>query len=419
MDSVNHQARNLLLGLYQAALARVDGGQAVKTWMRAHPLSNGPWHVIAVGKAAPAMAQGAVETMGEQLVSGLVITKTGHAGYVTDQDPRLALWEAEHPIPGAGSLSAGSALLAYIQALPLTARCLFLFSGGASSLVEVPVAGVDLDFLLRANHWLLASGLPIDQINRVRQRLSSIKGGGLRQPLGGREAQVLLISDVPGDDPAAIGSGLLADELPGFPQNLPGWLTEKLRPATVQAYTPPVPHHVIASLSQAMDAAVNAAQGMGYHVVRRPEFLAGAAALAGRHVAQQLCDSPAGSLLIWGGETTVTLPDNPGRGGRNQHLALSAAVTLAGRGDCWLLSAGTDGSDGPTEEAGALIDGGTVERGLVKGLDPGRALERADAGRFLEASGDLIHTGPTGTNVMDLVIALHSMRKADVHPHPQ
>lgn len=414
MDWVDHKARDLLLGLYRAALASVEGQQAVIAWLRMNPLTKGPWHVIAVGKAAPAMAQGALEVLGEQFASGLIVTKIGYEGSATKADPRLSVWSAEHPWPGEGSLRAGGAMQDFIDSLPLNARCLFLFSGGASSLVEVPVEGVDLDFLLRVNRWLLASGLPIDQINRVRQRLSKIKGGGLRQQLGTREAIALLISDVPDDDPSAIGSGLLADELPGLPENLPGWISEKLKDTSGRkSQTHSIPHHVVASLSQAIDAAVNAARDAGYHMARMPEFLSGDAAVAGRLVAEKLCASPHDNLLIWGGETTVTLPEHPGRGGRNQHLALSAAMTLAGRRGCWLLSAGTDGSDGPTGDAGALVDGGTVDRGLANGQDPGSALNRADSGRFLESSGDLIHTGPTGTNVMDLVIALHVGSKTD------
>jgi hydroxypyruvate reductase len=158
-------------------------------------------------------------------------------------------------------------------------------------------------------------------------------------------------------------------------------------------------------LEQAIDAALQAAEAFGCRVERMNDDLYGDAAVAGRRIAEKVCTLPTG-LFIWGGETTVALPENPGRGGRNQHLALAAALALSGRDDCWLLSAGTDGTDGSTEYAGALIDGGTVARGRAHGLDPELALLGADAGRFLEASGDLIHTGPTGTNVMDLVIAL-------------
>jgi glycerate 2-kinase len=135
------------------------------------------------------------------------------------------------------------------------------------------------------------------------------------------------------------------------------------------------------------------------------ERLCGDAAAAGRRLAAELLDGPA-SVHIWGGETGVELPANPGRGGRNQQLALAAAEVLAGHDKVWLLAAGTDGSDGPGEDAGAVIDGGTLARGELDGLNAAACLHRADAGSFFEASGDLISTGPTGTNVMDLVIGL-------------
>jgi len=135
------------------------------------------------------------------------------------------------------------------------------------------------------------------------------------------------------------------------------------------------------------------------------EFIHGDAFTSGQSLAKVLCDSEP-AFHIWGGETTVCLPDKPGRGGRNQHLALAAAQLLDGREDCYLLSAGTDGSDGPTEDAGALVDGGTLARGRSMGYEVEKALSGADSGSFLMASNDLIRTGPTGTNVMDLVLGL-------------
>ena len=143
-------------------------------------------------------------------------------------------------------------------------------------------------------------------------------------------------------------------------------------------------------------------QGLAVHVHR--DLLQGPAADAGQRLASDLQRAAAG-VHVWGGETSVRLPPHPGRGGRNQHLALAAAIELAGRSDCVLLAAGTDGSDGPTDAAGALVDGDTLARGETEGLSPRTALQQADSGRFLEASGDLLETGPTGTNVMDLVIA--------------
>lgn len=403
----NQPPRDLILDIYKAALARVNGRRVVVEWLRAHPLRECAWHVVALGKAAEAMALGARDVLDHRIVSGLVVTKKGHVEPGSWDDSRFSLYCAEHPLPGDGSIRAGHALLRFIRMSAPDAKFLFLISGGASSLVEVPLPGVNLDFLYKVNEWLLASGLPIDQVNWVRQRLSRIKGGGLRHYLMNRESMALVISDVPGNNPCAIGSGLLADALPGFPSsNLPAWLAECVDASPeVKATASSVPHYLVASSAQAIDAAVRTARDAGYFAERMSDALSGDAAVKGGDIAALLCNLAPG-VFIWGGETTVTLPDNPGRGGRNQHLALAAARILSGRNDCWLMSAGTDGTDGPTDDAGALIDGGTTARGRLQGLDPDQALHQADSGRFLEASGDLIQTGPTGTNVMDLVIAL-------------
>jgi hydroxypyruvate reductase len=223
----------------------------------------------------------------------------------------------------------------------------------------------------------------------------------------------LTISDVPGDDPRAIASGPLTPESDArFDQSvLPEFVRDLL------AHAPPLPapddpcfrdlhYRIIATNQEAKQAAAQAAGQIGYRSVLEPEFVDGDAAAAGTRLARALLESPAGVVHVWGGESTVVLPPRPGRGGRNQTLALSAARTLRGHDNVFLLAIGTDGSDGPTEDAGALVDGGTIARGAAEGLDAERALAAADAGSFLEASGDLVHTGPTGTNVMDLMIGL-------------
>jgi glycerate 2-kinase len=162
---------------------------------------------------------------------------------------------------------------------------------------------------------------------------------------------------------------------------------------------------ILASLGDARRAAAQRARELGYAVWEHPDLRGGDAYREGLELAQWLLEAPPG-VQVWGGETTVRLPDNPGRGGRNQHLALAAATRIAGFPGVYFLAAGTDGTDGPTEDAGALVDGGTLARGREQGLDVESALTRADAGSFLEASGDLVNTGPTGTNVMDLMLGL-------------
>ncbi len=404
-------ARADLLRVFQAAVEAVSGRAAVARHLSGE--SPPPLAAIAIGKAASAMLHGLVDALGERLVAGLLISKDGHTDADDWRSLPVEVIESAHPLPDERSLRAGRALLAFIGRQPPDRPIWFLISGGTSALVEVLRPGVSLADLRAANAWLLASGLDIHRMNRLRTRLSEIKAGGLLSHLGGRPSRLLLISDVPGDDPAAIGSGLLVpppDAPSGahdLPTDLPGCLRHGLPGANADSGSiavAPVPE-IVASLGMALAAAQREAGRLGYSVTRHPEFLSGDAAEAGQRLAGGLAGLSAG-IHLWGGETTVKLPAQPGRGGRNQHLALAAALEMAGCTEQWLLAAGTDGSDGPTEDAGALVDGGTIERGEEENADPLECLRQADAGRFLELSGDLLHTGPTGTNVMDLVIAL-------------
>jgi hydroxypyruvate reductase len=368
--------------------------------------------MISIGKAAQSMAMGAHEQLGEAIEQALVISKYGHLDHHYCQQNGWQTLESAHPVPDEASFKAGESLLGMLSE-PSSTPLLVLISGGASSLVEVPVDGVDLAFLKKTNEWLLGSGLDIVSMNWVRKGLSRIKGGGLLNWLQGRETCLLAISDVPGDIPAAIGSGLLTPE-PELQQRietlaLPDWLSAKLEAGAEQRILnfaqDEVPQlHIVANLNAAKSAAAKEAESMGYEVRLVSEFVDGEAAQTGRSMAEQLIAGPPG-ITIWGGETTVNLPQQPGRGGRNQHLALAAAQVLSGVDGCLLLSAGTDGTDGPTEDAGALVDGESLKR--VEGVcDVEQSLAAADAGTLLEASGDLIITGPTGTNVMDLVVGL-------------
>lgn len=402
--------RDKILEIFQASLDAVNGRRCVREWVQHNPVG-GDVRVVAIGKAAGAMFLGAREALGGRLCEGLIVTKYAHA------EPQLATLtgvrclEAGHPVPDANSLAAGAALLDFLQQAPPDARLLFLVSGGASALVDVLPPGVELSDLERVNRWLLGAGLDIHAMNRVRKSLSVIKGGRLSRHLGGRHADVLMISDVMGDDPAVIGSGLLApDYSPAGLPSLPPWLESlvALAPASPSPSDPcfgSVRLHVIATLRQAMEAAAARARSLGYDCRVHPDLFACDAANTGRRVADVLLSGPR-QLHVWGGESTVMLPETPGRGGRNQHLALAAAVRLAGHELVYLLAAGTDGTDGPGEDAGALVDGQTVARGELEGLSAAESLAAADAGTFLEASGDLVQTGPTGTNVMDLVLGL-------------
>ena len=409
------QIRKVLLECYAAAIQHVEGEyrvakklpNIVQQHFTADELQ--VLRVIAIGKAADSMLQGALACLDSYPVKALLITKTGHVSVRSKQNKRIQWYEAGHPVPDQGSLLAGQALLEFLQAGSGQALkqppCLFLISGGASSLVEVLADGWDLSTLQEVTQWMLGKAYDIQQINAVRQRISCIKGGGLWRILRLRKVVCLLISDVPQDDVVVIGSGLLfpPEERLRVSESLPDqWRDALPEKAWVN---PPDSFYwkVVASNRMACKAALSKASQLGYAARIMPEFLQSDAEMAARHCICCAKKEP-GVFLIWGAETTVVLPDNPGRGGRNQHLALAAAIEMA-HSQCLLLAAGTDGTDGMTDEAGALVDGATLERGTVDGIEAQRCLQQADSGSFLYASGDLISTGVTGTNVMDLVIA--------------
>ena len=412
MTDYREQRRRDLLEIYRAGLSAVAGDRVVRRALEGYA-PQAPVHVIAVGKAAAAMAAGALTALGPQLGSGLVITKEGHLYPALKREPRIRCMESAHPIPDGSSLQAGRALLDHVRGLPDNAQVLFLISGGASSLVEVLAEGIAPDDWFRLNEYLLSHPLDIGRINAVRKAVSAIKGGRLARLVAPRRSRVLMISDVAGDDPAVIGSGLMVPsrQAPEPADGLPSWVKELCRRGDPMAAADDacfrlVEAEVIATNGTARVAAARHARELGYTVLAADGEIAGDVLDAGQRVARELVGDGTG-IRVWGGEPTVALPPAPGRGGRCQSLALTAALLFDGLRDVYLLAAGTDGTDGPTADAGALVDCETVSRGRELGLDPELALQQADAGRFLEASGDLIHTGPTGTNVTDLVIGLN------------
>ncbi|MBS0418160.1 MAG: DUF4147 domain-containing protein [Proteobacteria bacterium] len=383
----NDPRRRILLELFQAGLDRVSGRGSVA---RALSGSTGPVWVAAIGKAAAAMALGAHDALGPSIERTLVITKDDHVAPQIHTLRNVEIHESSHPVPDQRSLDAGASLLNWLQELPRSVEPLFLISGGASSLVEVLQEGVTFEQLGRLNAEGLASGIAIGELNARRSRLSRIKGGGVARLLGDRPGRALFISDVPTDDPAVIGSGVLGPA-PGQSDRI-----ERI---------------VVASLDFAVDGVCVAAEKLGLDV-RRPtnRFDDDAARLAVRFTHELHLNSA--QVCVWGGESTVQLPPNPARGGRNQHLALAAARLLAGQANMLLLAAGTDGTDGVTEDAGGLVDSETCARLAVSEIDVDDCMRRADSGTALAASGDLVHTGPTGTNVGDLAIGLKLSQEA-------
>lgn len=374
--------RCTLLELFDAALRAVDGRACVARWLRTSPLVS-PFHVFAIGKAASSMALGAHDALGTAIADLLVITKDGHVDSALRDVAGLTLFESAHPVPDARSLAAGAALEAAVRALPDAGTALFLVSGGSSSLVESLRPGATLEQLRALNQHGLAAGWDIGRLNRERGTLSTLKGGGVARLLAGRAALALFVSDVPGDEPDVIGSGLLGHE---------GAMDRVAR-------------HVVANVDTAVRAVAEAAAHRGLSLeARETRFDAPADIVAREFVAALRATHADG--LVWGGESTVTLPAVHGRGGRNTHLALEAARALRAGEGLTILAAGTDGTDGPTEDAGAIVDAGSIERAEIAGVDVERARRDFDSGTALEGSGDLVHTGPTGTNVGDLLIGI-------------
>jgi glycerate 2-kinase len=407
--------RTVLLECFRAALDAVDARRRVRRSLESKPVA-GSWHVVAVGKAAGAMTLGAIDAIGARVVGGLVVVPPGHLpGDLQPDEQGLVVHVSSHPVPDERSVAAGQGVAEYVASLPDDARVLYLVSGGASALLECPRPRVTLEDLRCVNEWALASGASITRINAVRARLSSLKGGGLAQLTRDRKALALMISDVPGDDPRVIGSGLLhapdgrvvIDE-----HGLPAGVLDALKRAgpLTQPDRAPIPVRMVATQRLACLAAAARASTFGWQAKIVRTRLSGDAVECGRHVARSVARLPDRTVSVRSGESTVVLPEHPGRGGRNQHFALAAAIEFEalGAARARLLAAGTDGVDGATTDAGALIDARTCVRGRDSGLDPHVSLARADSGSFLEASGDLLHTGATYTNVGDLVLALNS-----------
>lgn len=402
----------VLSDLYYAALNAVNGQNAVEQQLHKTPIE-GNIAILAVGKAASAMMAGAKKVLSEQIHSALIITKVGHADHTLEW-PCL---ETGHPIPNQKSLDAGAKLLEFLNNIPKNTKLLALISGGASALVEILPNELDLNFLQKLNEWLLASGLSIHEMNRIRQLVSLIKGGKALNYLNQDEMIQFLISDVKEDDISIIGSGLFVagvknpDVSNQEEQNqpfldtsqLPDWLKNKISPAQSLARVS-VESHIIANNEMACQAVISRAKQSNYSVTYHGQTLYGEALPLSGKLVKVLRHAESG-VHIWGGEPSLVLPEKQGRGGRNQHLALAIAAHLENTKGMTVLVGATDGTDGPTDDAGAIVDAGTLERGAHCGR-VNDYLMAADAGTFLAEAGDLISTGPTGTNVMDLVIAI-------------
>jgi hydroxypyruvate reductase len=401
-------AHEFLVRCWTAGVKSVRGERVVREAIEADGLAEIS-NVLAIGKAASSMCLGLLPKLSRS-GNGLLITKHKHVDSNAFQSADIEVIESGHPVPDENSLLAGRRALAFVRSIPATENLVLLVSGGASALVECLPHNINLDTLKWINEKLLADGYSIDQINFVRSRLSEIKGGKLLDHFSGSEVQVYAISDVPGDSVDLIGSGIGSQgktELPAF--NVPDEIQQLLN--TVESGTRirnaemacRYGARIIASNSTARNAVQKYVKKEGYQVVVNEFSLNDDVGDVAKDIAGQLRQGPRG-IYIWGGEPTIILPASPGVGGRNQSLALAVAREIDGCDDISLIVGGTDGSDGPTDAAGGVVDGTTFSS--IPGGD--RALQNADAGTFLKKAGSLLVSGPTGTNVMDLVVGLKS-----------
>jgi hydroxypyruvate reductase len=427
--------RSAATSIWEAALAAADVGPLVRRaleregpFVRAGSLTVDLGEVdrvllLGAGKASAGMAAAVEEIVGDRIAAGLVVVKDGYARPLV----RARVVEAGHPVPDARGERAAAELLALAESATDRDLIIFALSGGASALLPAPAPPLSLEDKRQVTRLLLAAGANIHELNAVRKHLSLIKGGQLARAAAPAAVLTLALSDVVGNALDVIGSGPTAPDRTTFADalrivdrfalrdRLPAAAVERLQaggrgeaPETPKADDPMfarITNEVIGDNSLVVDAAAGRATLLGYRVEVLTRALAGEA----REVAQRFVEHAKGSgprsCLIAAGETTVTVRGE-GNGGRCQEWALAAALALDGIDGITVLAAGTDGTDGPTDAAGAIADGRSVARAIAGGIDPRRCLADNDSYRVFARLGDLVVSGPTVTNLLDLYIAI-------------
>ncbi len=401
---------------YRAALAAVNGREAVASALSVVEFPERSVHVLALGKAAEAMLEGASQVWSSAIAGALVVAPVGSAATKGVSAFPLRRQHGNHPVPGPDSLAAGEAVAGFLRAVPPGDIVLVLLSGGASSLAELPQPGVDLTRLQELNTRLLGAGIDIRTMNALRARFSRLKAGGALAFCPAADVRVLFISDVPGDAPASVGSGPFwppsGSDVAARPPDL-DWpvlagLLQKLPAISPvgEATLPRPEHRLIAGNRDARHAVVEAARAEGLEVHDHGLFPEASEVSLVCRLTRLLRDAPDG-VHVWGGEAPVRLPLQPGRGGRAQHLAALLLLLWSARG--WprpigVLSAATDGVDGNSGSAGAWFGDAhpAKDSGTVVALR--RAIRGADTASFWERLGQCVSSRETGTNVMDLLI---------------
>lgn len=365
------QKTRLLRAVFDAGIAAARPEKVLGRYLPAP--AKGRNVVVGGGKAAASMAAALEAAWPEVALEGVVVTRYGHAVPTS----RIKVLEAGHPVPDAASEAGARAVLDAVAGLGADDQVIALISGGASSLLALPAPGLGLKDKQLVAKALLASGAPIATMNRIRRQLSAIKGGKLALACRPAKLVTLAISDVPGDDPAIIGSG-------------PSWVEGG-------------DYRLIATPAMALKAAAEPARVEGIPVEILGDALEGEAAALGQAMAALARQETGPKLLLSGGETTVTIgAERPGRGGRNMEFLLGLAIALDGVPGIAAIAGDSDGIDGTEDAAGALVTETTLARARAAGLDPQGLLKAHDSYSLFEALNDLVVTGPTLTNVNDI-----------------
>ncbi len=399
-------ARELLIMLYQTALDSVDGRYLVNQFLQGEQKI--PYtHCVAIGKAAAAMLQGALEQT-PSITQSLLICPSVKVTRQLKKNKNITCVASSHPVPDEKSIAAGKCLLNFLSSTTENDKILFLISGGTSALVEVPVQDISLEQLQEINNYLLASGKDIHHINAWRQRFSQIKCGGLLNWIKAKNVTQLLLSDVKEDKPEFIGSGLLVDivtETDGDEFLLKQVLLKQITNSQIAVNNSvKVNTHIIGNIKLAMQSVSAAALNQNLDSFIYDEFLEGDVLDVAESLYATLKEAKPG-IHIWGGETTVQLPEKPGVGGRNLTLALAFSQYLNNDASLHLLAAGTDGVDGNSKCAGGIASIYTSQRAKKMGFDLQQEIEKANAGMVMMATDDLVVAENSNTNVMDIVIA--------------
>ncbi len=397
--------------LFGVAVQAADPAAAVRHGLADLALPEAPIRVLALGKAARAMAVAALDVLGARVVEALVVTHEGGAGALAG----ARVMVAGHPVPDAAGMCAAAEAEALLARAGAGEAVLVLISGGGSALLSAPVAGVSLADKAAATRAMLAGGLAIGEMNAVRQHLSRLKGGGMARLAAPARVVALILSDVVGDDLRVVASGPTVAPVMarteavamlkrrGLWASMPGPVQAALLRQEQAGPLPMAENRLIGGNGLALEAVAAAAPGAE---VWSRTLVGDVGAAADWLVARMRAAGPGARMALCGGETTVTLR-GAGKGGRNQELALRVAAGMAGMTRPWVfLSGGTDGRDGPTDAAGGLVDGGTLGRIVAAGGDWRAMLDDNDSHRALGLAGDLLVTGATGTNVADIQIVV-------------